>query len=253
MSPPSTIDLATLRAAFYGGEFYLEYLPTMQLADGRCVGAEALIRWGRPDGVVPPDAFIPIIENTPLSGVLTYWVIETVSKELGGWLAANDDVHVSINVPPEVLGRGGLEYAAVKAGLGPFAHKLVMEITERSIPDRIGLEALNGYSDFGVRIALDDFGLHDANLLLMSRVRIDIIKTDKSFADSMLATGPADPRMQALITFMRTNAFEVIVEGVETEAQRDFLRDAGIPMAQGWYFSPSLRAGDFQAFYYANQ
>lgn len=239
MSPPSTIDLATLRAAFYGGEFYLEYLPTMQLADGRCVGAEALIRWGRPDGVVPPDAFIPIIE--------------TVSKELGGWLAANDDVHVSINVPPEVLGRGGLEYAAVKAGLGPFAHKLVMEITERSIPDRIGLEALNGYSDFGVRIALDDFGLHDANLLLMSRVRIDIIKTDKSFADSMLATGPADPRMQALITFMRTNAFEVIVEGVETEAQRDFLRDAGIPMAQGWYFSPSLRAGDFQAFYYANQ
>lgn len=170
--------------------------------------------------------------------MLTYWVIETVSKELGGWLAANDDVHLSINVPPEVLGRGGLEYAAVKAGLGPFAHKLVMEITERSIPDRIGL---------------DDFGLHDANLLLMSRVRIDIIKTDKSFADSMLAAGPADPRMQALVTFMRTNSFEVIVEGVETEAQRDFLRDAGIPMAQGWYFSPSLRAADFQAFYYANQ
>lgn len=253
MSSASAIDLTAIRAGIYGGEFFLEYLPTMRLADERCVGAEALIRWNRPDGVVYPDDFMSVIENTPLSGVLTYWVIETVARELGEWLAANDDVHISINVPPEVLGRGGLEYATVKAGLRPQAHKLVMEITERSIPDRMGLEALNGYSQFGVRIALDDFGLHDANLLLMSRVKIDIIKTDKSFADGMLAAGKGDPRMQALVTFMRSNAFQVIVEGVETEAQRNYLREVGIPMAQGWFFSPSLRAAEFQAFYYANQ
>jgi sensor c-di-GMP phosphodiesterase-like protein len=249
--PP--IDIDAIRAGLYAGQFFLEYLPTMLVAENRCVGAEALIRWDHPDGLILPDAFIPLIENTPLSGLLTYWVIETVAQELGAWLAAHEEVHISINVPPEVLGRGGLEYATVKAGLGPLRKQLIMEITERSVPDRIGMDALKGYSDFGVRIALDDFGLHDANLLLMSRVQVDIIKTDKRFADQMLEAGIEDRRMQALLTFMRANDFEVIVEGVETAAQCAFLREAGIRMAQGWYYSPALRAEAFQAFFHASR
>src|SRR6187549_2347569 len=94
------------------GEFFLEYLPTVSLADGRCVGAEALTRWRRPSGVVQPNDFIGLVEGTHLSGMLTYWVMETVAKELGDWLRSHKDAHIGVNVPPEILGRGGLEYAA---------------------------------------------------------------------------------------------------------------------------------------------
>jgi sensor c-di-GMP phosphodiesterase-like protein len=80
------IDTAALRNALVQGEFYLEYLPTIALADGRCIGGEELIRWRRPTRIVPPSEFIPLVENTPLSGLLTYWVIETVAAELGDWL-----------------------------------------------------------------------------------------------------------------------------------------------------------------------
>src|SRR4051812_1130709 len=108
------INLETIRAGFTNGEFFLEYLPTVSLTDRRCIGAEALIRWKRPTGVVPPDDFIPLADNTPLSGLITYWVIDTVAAEMSDWLRANPNAHISINVPPEILGRGGIAYAADK-------------------------------------------------------------------------------------------------------------------------------------------
>ncbi|HMJ83656.1 MAG TPA: EAL domain-containing protein, partial [Vicinamibacterales bacterium] len=80
------ISLDTIRDGLAQGEFFLEYLPTVTLADGRCVGAEALSRWRRSSGVLQPEEFIHLIEGTHLSGMLTYWVFETVAKELGGWL-----------------------------------------------------------------------------------------------------------------------------------------------------------------------
>src|SRR5881394_3003390 len=103
-----TLDLAAVRTGLEAGEFYLEYLPIVALATGRCVGCEALARWRRPAGVVMPDDFIPLVEGTPLSGLLTYWVIETVARELGDFMRSQDDIVVGINVPPELLGRGGL-------------------------------------------------------------------------------------------------------------------------------------------------
>jgi len=114
------ISLDTMRAGLAQGEFFLEYMPTVSLVDGRCTGAEALVRWNHESGVYSPDEFIPVAENTPLSGLITYWVIDTLAAEMGDWLRANPNAHISINVPPEILGRGGLEYAATKAGLmGP--------------------------------------------------------------------------------------------------------------------------------------
>src|SRR5580765_7351332 len=145
------IDFDAIRSGLDGGEFFLEYLPTISLDDSHCVGAEALIRWRRPSGIAPPHDFIPVAENTPLSGLITYWVVETVGEELGEWLRAHDDVHVSINVPPEVLGRGGLEYAATKAGLNDLITKIVWEVTERGIPDKLGVEALERAALNGVR------------------------------------------------------------------------------------------------------
>ena len=135
------IDQAAIREGLSRDEFFLEYLPTISLTDGRCVGAEALIRWRRPDGVVSPGEFIPIAENTPLSGMLTYWVLDTVAAELGDWLRDHPDVRISINAPPEILGRGGIAYVAAKSGLDEQAAQIILEVTERGLPDLLGVEA----------------------------------------------------------------------------------------------------------------
>ena len=153
------ISLDAIRAGLTGGEFFLEYMPIVSLADGRCVGAEALTRWRRASGLVQPDEFIELIEGTHLSGTLTYWVIETMAKELGDWLRAHKDAFLSVNVPPEILGRGGLEYAAMKTGFSELRNQIIIEVTERGIPDNLGVATLEAASRSGVRVALDDVTL----------------------------------------------------------------------------------------------
>ena len=206
------------------GEFFLEYLPTVSLADGGCVGAEALARWRRPSGVVPPGEFIHLIEGTPISGLLTYWVIETVARELGEWLGAHEEVHIGINVPPEILGRGGLEYAATKTGLARLRRQIVLEVTERGLPDRLGVAALEAASRTGVRIALDDVTLSGANLAVLSRCTLDVIKLDRSLVAQITPECPCPGWLAGLSALLQSTRVEVIGEGVETEAQVAALR-----------------------------
>src|SRR5262249_35765086 len=146
-------------------------------------------RWKRPDGsVIDAHAFMPATDHTPLSGLITYWVIDTVAAELGAWLDAHPETLVSINIPPEVLGRGGLEYAANKSGLSTRARQIVLEITERGIPDQLGLQALNSVPGSGARVALDDMTLSGANLALLTRCHFDFVKIDYQIV-SRLASG----------------------------------------------------------------
>jgi sensor c-di-GMP phosphodiesterase-like protein len=242
------INLDTIRSGLKGGEFFLEYLPTISLDDGHCVGAEALIRWRRPSGIIPPDDFIPVAENTPLSGLITYWVMETVGEELGDWLRDHDDVHVSINVPPEVLGRGGLEYAASKSGLNNLRHRIVLEVTERGIPDKLGVEAVEHAALSGVRIALDDVNVNGANMVVLSRCHVEILKLDRTLVEQISA-GEHPSWLATVATLLETTDFHVIAEGVESAGQRDVLRAAGIKMSQGFFFSRPLPARAFLAFY----
>jgi len=242
------INYEVISNGFNSGEFFLEYLPTMSLENNGCLGAEALIRWQRPYGVVMPDDFIPSIENTPLSGLVTYWVIDTVAKELGAWLKATDNVYISINVPPELLGRGGLEYAANKSGLADVKSKLILEVTERGVPDKLGVDALNAARHQGVLIALDDVGIEDSNLVVLAHCHVDIIKIDRSVIRQMESAETLNV-IQGIATLMNITKLDIIAEGVESASQATALKKAGINMAQGWYFSPSLPAKDFTAFY----
>ena len=171
-----------IRAGLKNGEFFLNYQPIVALADGRCVGGEALIRWAHASTILMPADFIGLIENTPMSGLLTYWVIDTVAEEFHAWLRQHDRGYLSINVPPEILGRGGIEYVASRSGLMEVADRVVLEITERGVPDKIGIEALNALatSTSKVRIALDDVHLDGANLVVFTRARVDMIKIEAS-------------------------------------------------------------------------
>jgi EAL domain-containing protein (putative c-di-GMP-specific phosphodiesterase class I) len=238
------MDLKAIDDGLTRGEFFLEYLPTISLGDGRCVGAEALARWRHPDGVIQPEEFIPLLENTPLSGRLTYWVIDTVAAELSGWLRAHPQVHLSINVPPEVLGRGGLAYAAEKSGLREFASQLVLEVTERGVPDLLGLQALIAIPDAGVRLALDDVSMSGANLAILTRSPFTFIKLDRALVQQITPQTPQPTWLQGIAALLQTTQLDVVAEGVETEFQATALRQCGISLAQGFRFArPTSAAG----------
>jgi EAL domain-containing protein (putative c-di-GMP-specific phosphodiesterase class I) len=243
------ITLDAIRAGLTAGEFFLEYMPIVSLADGRCVGAESLTRWRRASGVVQPDEFIKLIEGTHLSGSLTYWVIETMAKELGDWLRAHKDAFLTVNVPPEILGRGGLEYAAMKTGLSELINQIIIEVTERGIPDNLGVATLEAASRAGVRIALDDVTLSGINLAVLSRCPLDMIKTDRSLVDQITPDCLRPAWLSGLSALLQSTRMAVIAEGVETKVQAEALREAGIPMGQGYYFSPPLSAGKLKAYY----
>jgi sensor c-di-GMP phosphodiesterase-like protein len=202
--------------------------------------------------VVPPLEFIPLVENTPLSGTLTYWVIETVAKELGDWMRAHDDIRISINVPPELLGRGGLRYTAEKSNLQGLAGKLMLEVTERGLPDALGVAAIATARKGGVLIALDDVDLDQANLVVLSRLQAAVVKVDKSFADRMLRNDWTHQDIAGLSALIHTGTCKVIVEGVESAVQVAILKEAGVELAQGFYFSQSLPVAEFIDYYSAH-
>jgi sensor c-di-GMP phosphodiesterase-like protein len=239
------IDLDMIRAGLDNDEFFLEYLPILSIEPERCVGAEALLRWQRPAGVTFPDDFVPLAENTPLSGLLTYWVIDRVALEMGDWLRKQDGVEMHINVPPEILGRGGLEYAAQKSGLHDVRHKIVLEITERGVPDQLGLHAIDLAARQGVRVALDDVRIDPASVMVLSRCNAQIIKIDKSVLLDNGVSGTLPRWAEALSVLLKTTDLEVIAEGVETAEQLATLRAAGVRRVQGHYFSAPLRADAF--------
>lgn len=225
------------------GEFFLEYMPTVSVEEKRCVGAEALIRWRRPSGLVRPAEFIPMADGTPVSGMITYWVIDTVAAELGDWLKATPEAHVSINVPPEILGRGGLDYAARKSGLHEVKDQIILEITERSVPDQLGMDALNRMARSGIRVMLDDVKLDGVNLAILARCPFQMIKLDPSLIAEVGKENPSPAWLTGLAALLRSTPLEVVAEGVETQEQLEILREAGIGLIQGHFFSEPLSAG----------
>ena len=227
----------------------MKYLPTISLADGRCVGAEALARWQQADGIVPPNSFIPLIEETIFAGPFTYWVIETIGKELREWLEAHEKTHIAINIPPMLLGRGGLDLAVKNAGLDGVMHQLMMEITERGLPDKVGVSALEYASKRGVQIALDDVMLNGANITILARCNLDVIKLEYSLVSEITPECPCPDWLVGLSGLLQSTKVKVIAEGVETEQQAAVLKEAGVSMAQGFYFSPPLCVGAFKEYY----
>ena len=245
------MDINTIRSAFEAREFFLVYQPIVSLADGGCFGGESLIRWRQKNTVLTASEFIPWTDNTPMSGVLTYWVIDTVAVELGEWLGGHEAVHISINVPPEILGRGGLLYAATKSGLSARIKQLIVEVTERGIPDQLGLDALNSIPGTGARVALDDTTLSGANLALLTRCNFDFVKIDRQLVAELAPDKPPAQWLKGLAALLQTTSVQIIAEGVETAFQADTLRAAGVQLAQGHHFSRPLSASDFKRYFAA--
>jgi sensor c-di-GMP phosphodiesterase-like protein len=238
------IDLSTLQSAFAAREFFVVYQPIVALDDRHCIGAEALIRWRRNGAVIEAREFMGLTDRTPLSGTITYWVIDTVASELGDWLGRHAEAHIAINVPPEILGRGGVDYAASKSGLRERARQIIFEITERGVPDQLGLDALNSIAETGARVALDDTTLSGANLALLTRCRFDLIKIDPTLV-AQLEPGRLHPDwLDGLAALLSATQLQVVAEGVEHEFQAQVLAENGVQFAQGRFFAPPLAADE---------
>ena len=133
-----------------------------------------------------------------------------------------------LNVPPAILGRGGVAYAITQAGLMDVAPQLVLEVTEQDIPDKLGIQALRLARRYGIHVALDDVGVADEHLAVFARVPVDILKIDKSLVDQLRDEDELPPWLKALSALLPVTPLQVIVEGVEQEGQVTKLKAARI-------------------------
>ncbi|ASL02402.1 EAL domain-containing protein [Xanthomonas citri] len=245
--------LARLGIAVQRGEFIVHYQPIIALDSGACVGAEALVRWQQPDGVlVPPDAFIPLAEQSGLILPITDLVVAEVIRELGPTLAADPALHVAINVSADDIKSGRVQGVLAQAlrGTGVDSGQLWVEATERSLMDidaaRTTITHLRGA---GHTVSIDDFGTGYSSLQYLQGLPLDALKVDKSFVDTIGTHSATSAVTAHIIEMAKTLRLRTIAEGVERQEQLDYLRAHGVDLAQGWLFSRALPATGFIAYH----
>lgn len=248
------IDLEDrLRRAIEQQELRVFYQPQIDIASGRIIGAEALVRWQSPsEGLVAPINFIPIAEETGLIIAIGEWVLRETCGQGRRWLADGFlPITLAVNVSPQQFRRCDINalVAAVIAETGFPAGCLELEMTESGLMDNRdnAVEVLNNLRDQGIRLAIDDFGTGYSSLAYLKRFPVDVLKIDKSFIDDI-------PHLQydmeiaaTIIAMGHILGFKVLAEGVETQEQLAFLRRTGCDAYQGYFFSKPVSAEEFTA------
>jgi diguanylate cyclase (GGDEF)-like protein/PAS domain S-box-containing protein len=245
---------ADLRHAVQKNEFELFYQPQVN-KDGQVISAEALLRWRHPQrGMVPPNEFIPLAEDAGLIVELGRWVLETACLQLSKWAKNPNMQHLSIAVNVSLRQLLDLHFvnlvleALRKSGANPC--KLKLEITESSMLEKledtiVKMEALKA---LGIEFSVDDFGIGYSSLSHLKRLPLSQLKVDRAFVKDLLTNDKDASIARTIITLGQNLNLTVIAEGVETEAQREFLERAGCSMYQGFLFSPALTSSKFEAF-----
>jgi EAL domain-containing protein (putative c-di-GMP-specific phosphodiesterase class I) len=239
-----------LRAALAGGQLELHYQPKVSLRSGRIVGAEALLRWRHPErGMVPPDQFIALAEETGLIFEIGSWVLEEACRQIRAWKDAGLAMPpVAVNLSARQFDRG--LPARVLAALdrhGVLPEQIMLEITESLLVggfDNV-IAIMNELVAMGLALALDDFGTGYSSLAYLKKFPISTLKIDRAFVIG-LPDGENDCAIaRAIVTMAQQLRQEIVAEGVETPEQMAFLRDLGCDQLQGWLFSPAVTAAEF--------
>ena len=235
-----------LRAALINDEFELLYQPLYDLRDERIGGFEALLRWHHPvRGEVSPAEFISIAEEIGLIVALGEWVIRQACLEASAWPR---HVKVAVNVSPAQFGTKNLINTVQEAleASGLNAARLELEITETVLlsDSAATLAILHGLRDLGARIAMDDFGTGYSSLSYLRSFPFDKIKIDQSFIHDLTTTEGANAIVRAITGLGNNLGMRTTAEGVENEAQLDWLRAEGCSEVQGYYFSRPVPARD---------
>ncbi|KAF1014195.1 MAG: putative cyclic di-GMP phosphodiesterase PdeB [Stenotrophomonas maltophilia] len=242
-----------LATALRRRELFMHYQPIIELGTGICVGAEALVRWQRPDGsLVLPDLFIPMAEEAGLIADVTDLVIDLVLEDMRELLVRDRSAHIAINLAADDIttGRAMKVLAKRMAGTGILPQQIWLEATERGFIDvdrarsTLAIARRAGHS-----IAIDDFGVGYSSLQYLAQLPLDALKIDKSFIDAIGTDSATSPVTPHIIRMARELGLWVVAEGVETEAQLAYLHGHEVQFGQGWLFSRPLPRDEFIAYY----
>jgi EAL domain-containing protein (putative c-di-GMP-specific phosphodiesterase class I) len=241
-----------LRIAIRDEQFVLYYQAQVD-GEGNIVGAEALIRWQHPErGLILPNNFISLAEDTGLILPLGHWVLESACAQLVAWENHIDAAHLTlaVNVSMKELRQPDFVEQVldvlVRTGVDPC--KVKLEITESQLMDKVedSIAKMTTLKSRGVNFALDDFGTGYSSLAYLKRLPLEKLKIDRSFVSDVL-TDPNDAVIaKAIVVLAQQLGLEVIAEGVETEEQRRFLAQNGCHAYQGYLFSRPLPLNEFE-------
>ncbi len=241
---------ADLRHAVLNQEFLLYYQPIVSIETGRVAGFEALLRWQHPErGIVSPDDFIPLAEETKLILPLGLWAFREAVMQLRRWqmdYRASPPLTVSVNLSCRQFYQQDLvaqvDHILKETGLDPRC--LRIEITESVVMEQVetAAAALARLKSLGVRVAIDDFGKGYSSLSYLHLFPCDTLKIDRAFIERIGTGGESVEIVRTITSLARVMGLEVVAEGVETPQQLAVLKDLGCHYAQGYYFSRPLPA-----------
>ncbi|WP_320821204.1 putative bifunctional diguanylate cyclase/phosphodiesterase [Thalassolituus sp.] len=233
-----------LRGALqHDNELQLYYQPQVCLIDGHIVGVEALMRWHHPqEGIIAPGRFLPVAEDNGLMPELDSWALRVACHQIAFWQSEDfEPMVVAVNISQPTFVAGGLVERLRRllddTKIDPSW--LELEITEGALlePSTQVLDTINGLKELGVMLAVDDFGTGYSSLAYLHRYRVDKLKIDRSFVQSVEDEDEGRVITTTIIHMAKGLGLQVLAEGVETEAQLNFLRDNGCESYQGFYFS----------------
>jgi diguanylate cyclase len=243
-----------LLRAIGNDELFLVYQPKLDTTCMRVIGVEALVRWNHPHlGVLGAQSFVPLAEKAGLVWALTEWVLNAACRQAAAWYRDEGlDINVAVNMSPSVFAHEDLEQVIEKAlrdgGLPP--DRLTLEITEESlmIYEQESLDVLERLHRMGISVQIDDFGTGYSSLSSLKHYHFQALKIDRSFVSDVV-TSSDDAAIATTIMFMaKCLDMEAIAEGVESEAQKEFLASIDCRFMQGFYFARPLSAQDLSAF-----
>jgi len=242
-----------LREALENDEFFLAYQPTFALSDMTPTGVEALLRWRHPArGIVQPNEFIPLLEDTGVITDVGRWVLREACRQGAAWREAGHQIGMAVNVSGRQLDTDQLiadiEAALCDSGLDPAA--LTIEITETTLMRNVEetVRRLAAIKRVGVRVAIDDFGTGYSSLAYLQQFPVDALKIDRSFISRLTHDKEGETLIHTLVQLGKALSIETFAEGIEQQQELSLLRDEGCDNGQGFLVARPLDVAGTEAF-----
>jgi diguanylate cyclase (GGDEF)-like protein len=243
-----------LREALAQEQFFLVYQPTFDLQDMSPTGVEALLRWNSPRrGVVQPDDFVPLLEETGMIAEIGGWVLREACRQSASWREKGHAIGMSVNVSARQLDTdefvGHVRDALRESGMDPAT--LTLEITETTImrDTDLTVSRLKKVKELGVRIAIDDFGTGYSSLSHLQQFPVDALKIDRSFIARLTQSPEGETLIRTLVQLGKAMSIETLAEGIERQHELDLLQDEHCDSGQGFLFARPLDAATAEAFF----
>ena len=243
---------ANLHSAVSNDELLLHYQPQYD-RQGGLIGLEALVRWEDPArGLVPPDQFIPLAEESGLIVIIGEWVLRTACAQMRHWIdRGGPDIRLSVNVAGPQIIRSDIVRTVTEVldQTGLPARYLELEVTETFVMDNEEktFDVLARLRELGIRIAIDDFGTGHSSLANLKRLPVDTLKIDRAFVRDIPEDTNDIAIARAIIAMGRQLQLKTVAEGVETDAQKQLLSDEGCDFFQGYLFSRPLPSEEIES------